>query len=78
MREYLGEPSRSARQVEIMNLSFEDIEGELVASGWVVRLGDDDPISEELLADIEERAWAMDAYLEKRVERLGITTSLAT
>jgi hypothetical protein len=50
-----------------MNMIVEDIEGELVASGWVARPGDDDAISEEeFLAGIEGIAWAMDANLEKR------------
>ncbi len=32
IREYLGKPSTTARQAEILNMSLEDIEGELAAS----------------------------------------------
>jgi hypothetical protein len=75
IREYLGEPSRAARQAEIINMSLEDFEGELAASGWVAKPGDNRPASEEeLLVGIEEIARAMDVNLRRRVEHMGTTT----
>jgi hypothetical protein len=78
IREYLGEPSRAARQAEIMNMSLEDFEGELAASGWVAKPGDNRPVSEEeLMVGIEETAFAMDVNLRRRVKHMGTLTSQA-
>jgi hypothetical protein len=61
-----------------MDISLEDIEKELTASGWQPKPEDDLPVSEEeLLAKIKETACAMDANVKRRVECTGTTPSQA-
>ncbi len=61
-----------------MDISLENIEKKLPASGWQPKPEDDLPVSEvELLAKIKETACAMDANVKRRVKCTGTTPSQA-